>query len=147
MGQYLGVENAIAADIQPDRPGRLTFTRRQRISRADDFAAAYAANARQARGPLVVFTRPNGLPVARLGLSVPRRVGGAVQRNAIKRRLREAFRLLQHECPAGYDLVIAVRPHEIAPMERYRECLESAWRTLDREWAKRARKAQEREGE
>ncbi len=138
------MENAIGADIQPDRPRRLKFTRRQRLSRADDFAAAYAAKARQARGPLVIFARPNGLPVARLGLSVPRRVGGAVERNAIKRRLREAFRLLQHERPAGYDLVIAVRPHGVVALDEYREMLGSAWAALDREWLKRARNAQER---
>lgn len=136
---------AITIDPAPaPAPRRLTFTRRQRLSRSTDFAAVYAANARQARGPLVIFARPNDLPVARLGLSVPRRVGGAVKRNAIKRRLREAFRLLQHDCPAGYDLVIAVRPHETGTTDRYQELLDAAWRALDREWLKRAKKAQER---
>lgn len=47
----------------------------------------------------------------RLGLSVPRKVGGAVVRNRVRRRIREAFRTLQGLHTAGVDLVIVVRPH------------------------------------
>jgi len=47
---------------------------------------------------------------ARLGLTVPRAVGGAVLRNRIKRRLREAFRLHQAEFTSGWDIVLNPRP-------------------------------------
>lgn len=51
---------------------------------------------------------PTGTP--RLGLTVSRRVGGAVVRNRVKRRLREWFRQHRSGCPAGKDLVIIARP-------------------------------------
>jgi ribonuclease P protein component len=57
------------------------------------------------------LARPNGLGHPRLGLTVPRRVGKAVRRNRLKRLLREAFRLNQHELPQGMDYVVLVRPH------------------------------------
>ena len=56
-----------------------------------------------------MWVATNGLPHPRLGLIVGRRHGGAVQRNRLKRVLREAFRLSQHDLPAGYDLVCTPR--------------------------------------
>lgn len=55
--------------------------------------------------------RPAGLatPAARLGLSVSRRIGNAVARNAWKRRLREAFRVARQQIPAGQDYLVVVR--------------------------------------
>lgn len=46
---------------------------------------------------------------ARLGLTVPRAVGGSVERNRIKRRLREAFRLHRAELDPGWDIVLNPR--------------------------------------
>ena len=58
------------------------------------------------------MARPNDLKYYRLGLSIGRAVGGAVQRNRLKRLLREAFRLIEPELPRKadgtcYDLVLA----------------------------------------
>ena len=77
-------------------------------------------------GPIVICGRPNGLAYNRLGLSVPRRVGKAVGRAGIKRRLREAFRLGQHDGPVGYDLVVVVRPHERLSVAEYRKLVYDA---------------------
>lgn len=46
---------------------------------------------------------------ARLGVSVGRRIGGAVQRNKVKRAIRESFWDLAGELPAGHDYVIVAR--------------------------------------
>jgi len=116
---------------------RLTFRKRHRLSRARDYQAVYREGVRKGRGPFVLFVRPNGLDHSRLGLSIPRRVGNAVQRNRIKRRLREVFRLRRHEAPGGYDLVIAVRPHEALALAEYDRLLLEAWRAADRVWLKR----------
>lgn len=101
----------------------LKFTRDMRLTHTRQFRAVYDGGVRAFMGPLVVWGLPNGLDHCRLGLAVPRHVGGAVARNRIKRRLRECFRLLQDELPAGYDLVITVRRHAPLPLEDYREAL------------------------
>ena len=46
----------------------------------------------------------------RLGLAVSRQLGGAVERNRIKRRLRAAFEQIQSDLPAGNDYVLIARP-------------------------------------
>ena len=61
------------------------------------------------RGPALP-TRGPAVSGSRLGLSVSRKVGGAVRRNRVKRLLREAFRLNQHRMSTGYDLVAYPRP-------------------------------------
>ena len=127
------------ATAQPDSP-RLTFRKRHRLSRSLDYQAVYREGVRKGRGPFVLFVKPNGLEHCRLGLSIPRRVGNAVQRNQIKRRLREVFRLHQSEAPGGYDLVVAVRPHEALPYSEYQKLLLDAWRAADQTWRKRSQK-------
>jgi len=52
---------------------------------------------------------PNGLPYCRLGLAVSRKVGNAVVRNKIKRRLREIFRKQLKDRPLQYDFVVVAR--------------------------------------
>jgi ribonuclease P protein component len=121
---------------QPEA-GALTFRKRHRISHALDYQSAYKEGVRKGRGPFVLFVRPNDLGHSRLGLSLPRRVGGAVKRNLIKRRLREVFRLHQHDVPGGYDLVVAVRPHEILSYEEYRKLMLDAWTAAEKTLRKR----------
>lgn len=131
---------------------RLTFRPRHRLMHARQFQALYRRGVRHAAGPLVVFAAPNDLSHPRLGLSVGRRVGGAVRRNRVKRLLREAFRRVQHELPgrspsapersAGdgggwYDYVVTVRPHEDAPLEVYMRWLLQAAGKLHAEWSRR----------
>lgn len=115
----------------------LHFRRRHRLSGARAYQAVYQARLRKHRGPLTVYARPNDLDHPRLGLSVAARVGGAVTRHTIKRRLREAFRLLQHEIRRPLDLVINVQPHEPLPMDEYSRLLSSAWQALDEECRRR----------
>jgi len=102
------------------------------------FKAVYDANLREARGPLLVFALPNELCHPRLGLSVSRRVGTAPRRNAIKRRLREAFRFMQHDLPRGYDLIIVVRPHEPLLLADYQRLLSGLMTKLHRRWEQEA---------
>ena len=63
------------------------------------------------RGKLFsVHAFPNGHDNPRLGLSVSRKVGNAVTRNAVRRRLREVFRACTSEVPGDLDLVVSARP-------------------------------------
>ncbi len=104
---------------------RMRFPPRLRVRKRRDFQRAFAEGRRAHDGPLVVWVMPNGLDVTRLGLIVSRKHGGAVRRNRLKRILREAFRLSQHDLPPGYDLLIA-------PQRGMHMCLEDCILSLVR---------------
>ncbi|MCC7145455.1 MAG: ribonuclease P protein component [Phycisphaeraceae bacterium] len=108
---------------QTPSSSRLKFPASRRLSGRRAFAAVYDLRLRKTLGPLTVYARANQLPHSRLGLSVSSRVGKAVTRNRIKRLLREAFRLNQHQLPTGYDWVIVVRPHEPLKLDAYADLL------------------------
>jgi ribonuclease P protein component len=57
---------------------------------------------------LAVRSTPNDVALSRFAYAVPRRVGGAVVRNRVRRRLREILKTLP--CLEGFDVVISVRP-------------------------------------
>jgi ribonuclease P protein component len=82
--------------------------RASRLRRRSDFSAAYQRGRAWSNELLAVRVLANGLPVSRFGFAVGKRVGKAVERNRVKRRLREIVRSLD---PAGgWDVVIIARP-------------------------------------
>lgn len=94
------------------RPIDQRFGRSLRLTKALEFQRVLKRRATAADTTLTVFALPNNLTVSRLGLSISRRVGGAVVRNRWKRRVREAFRQHRGELPIGYDFV--VMPRDVA---------------------------------
>src|SRR4051812_17504578 len=91
------------------------FPREFRIRSQRDFERVYGARIYASDDVLVINGDSSGLPHSRLGLSVSRKVGGAVVRNRWKRLIREAFRLSREELPLGIDLI--VRPQKDARSE------------------------------
>ena len=58
---------------------------------------------------VVVYCRRNGKTVNRLGITVSKKIGGAVERNLVRRRLKEIYRLGEDKLAPGYDIVIVAR--------------------------------------
>lgn len=135
-----------AASDAPRVPGdarRFTFRKRHRLAHAREFQAAFAAKLRKSAGPLTVFLNPTDHAEPRLGLSIGRRVGGAVTRNALKRQIREAFRHVRTELPtppnrASYDIVVSARAHDPLDQSAYQRLLTDAVARAHREHERRA---------
>jgi ribonuclease P protein component len=84
---------------------------RGRLSRSAEFERVYRQGRSVANRHLVLYTFPNAATERpRLGLSVSRKVGGAVERNKVKRLLREAFSHAENELLSGQDVVVVARP-------------------------------------
>ncbi len=90
------------------------FLAKYHVRRGADFKRAYDRKCAASDQVMLVFGVPNGLPYSRIGLSVSRKVGGAVLRNRWKRLIREAFRLRREALPTGLDLVIIPRRQPVS---------------------------------
>ena len=93
--------------------GRAGRGKRSRLSRSADFDRVYREGRSHASRHLVVYAFPRTSESEdgpRLGVSVGRKVGGAVERNRMKRLLREAFWAASETLPEGYDFVLVARP-------------------------------------
>lgn len=82
----------------------------ERLRRTADFDRLRREGKRFSHRMLSASVLPNELPHNRYGLVVSSRVGKAVQRNRLRRQLREAIRSVQKDLQAGYDVVLVARP-------------------------------------
>jgi ribonuclease P protein component len=113
-----------AARVSGSAPRR---PKRGRLSRSAEFERVYRQGRSLGNRHLVLYVFPRGETSAaarelsagpRMGLSVSRKVGGAVERNRVKRLLREAFALEAERLPADTDVVVVARPEARELAER-----------------------------
>jgi ribonuclease P protein component len=102
--------------------------RRSRLLRSADFEKTLRSGRRAASPYLALFVSDNELGRPRVGLAVSRKLGNAVIRNRIKRRLRELVRPLLRRAEGGCDVVIVARARAVdAEFGRLRQEIEMLW--------------------
>ena len=79
------------------------------LKKNHEFRRLYSKGKSVASASLVCYCRIHGGSGNRLGLTVSNKIGNAVVRNRIRRRLREIYRLHEHECRRGCDIILVAR--------------------------------------
>jgi ribonuclease P protein component len=109
---------------------RSRFGPRRRLRTAAEFDAVFKRGVRLGGRLFLLVVAPNAVKVDRLGLAVSRRVGGAVERNRVRRLLRESFRRTERVGEVGLDLVVVA----------HRELVSCGQGEVDRELRERYRR-------
>jgi len=94
------------------------------------FRRLYATSG-QANGYLVLYARPNRLGINRVGITAGKKLGHAVVRNRVRRRLREVYRLNEDKFTPGWDIVVVARSR----------CIDADFRKLTSAYLSLAEKA------
>jgi ribonuclease P protein component len=99
------------------------FRKAQHLRRPADFRRVYDRRCFVRNKDLTVYGCLNDLALTRVGFSVSRKIGNAVERNRLRRLYREAFRLVQQHLPAGMDFVLIPRSATRADLDSLKEAL------------------------
>ena len=86
-----------------------TLPRASRVRTRGEFLSIQRTGKRLGTRHFLLMHRLGAAPAARLGITVTRKIGGAVTRNHVKRAVREAFRRTRTDLPVGLDLVVIAR--------------------------------------
>lgn len=109
-----------------------TYTRELRLLTPADFQAVFAnPPVKAVTAELTMLATPNSLGHARVGVTISKkRAKKAVDRNRIKRKIRETFRLTQHQLPS-FDIIVIAKPGITAlDATQLQERLDYLWRTI-----------------
>ena len=90
-------------------PGGERFPKSLRLRTRPEFLRVQDQGQKITQGPMLLLALKNGRPETRLGITVSSKVGNAVVRVALRRRLRELFRRRRSEWPGGLDVVLIAR--------------------------------------
>ncbi len=107
--------------VLADAEVRQSLSREEKLRNSEDFKRAYLQGKRIRLPGLTIIIVRSPLPYCRIGISVTRKFGKAIERNRVKRLIRELFRRNKQVFPPGHDLVFIP----------YRRCLSLGWRGLE----------------
>ena len=125
--------------MPPVHPNR--FRPHEHLRRPSDFRRVYERRRSASDEWLLVYGCANGLEYARVGFSVSRKVGGAVQRTRLRRLYREAYRLTRSELPVGLDLILIPRSSREPPLQDLRRSLARLAAQIERQLAREAKRS------
>lgn len=110
------------------------FPRSHRLCRQADYRNVFDNPQKHSTRFFTILYRPNGLSHARLGLAIPKKtIKRAVDRNLLKRQIREGFRLRQHVL-GSFDIVVLVKRQVVSiPRENWLKNQQNLWIVLFRE--------------
>jgi len=80
-----------------------------KLKNSEEFQSVYKEGVRKNSRSFVIFLLANGRDHSRVGLTTPRKIGAAVERNRIRRRIREILRTAWPILPRGFDIVVNPR--------------------------------------
>ena len=111
---------------------RFRFIPSMHLRRPQDIERIYDSGLKAGDSHLLIFAMRNGLAETRMARSVSRKHGCAVRRNLKRRRLREAFRLTQHQLPAGLDLILIPRQRDDSTLKDFQRSLKTLVERLEK---------------
>ena len=118
--------------VREGSPNRLqAFGKEERVRKRQDYLRIYEQGTRRYSQRFTIIICPNPTGIRRLGMTVSKKAGNAVQRNRIKRLLREFFRLNKFRLPAAQDVVIIAKKG-ILPLTYSDVCTELESRLINR---------------
>jgi ribonuclease P protein component len=115
-----------SANLRPQ-----AFGKEERVRKRQDYLRIYEQGTRRYSQRFTIITCRNPTGIRRLGMTVSKKAGNAVQRNRIKRLLREFFRLNKLRLPAAQDIVIIAKKG-ILPLTYSDVCTELESRLISR---------------
>ncbi len=90
-----------------------SFPKRERLRKRREFLRVEATKVRRlVTEHIIILAAPNSMEHARIGITASKRIGSAVERNRIKRLLREIYRRHKEIFPPGYDIVLIARKRD-----------------------------------
>ena len=108
-----------------------TLPRSARIRGRNDFRRIFGRKLRVSDRWITLYADLGSAGHVRLGIAASRRLGNAVQRNRIKRLVREAFRRLRHELPVGTDWVVIPKPGSEPSLDELQQSMRQLARRLE----------------
>ncbi len=93
--------------------GDFSFRKKERITKKSEFQTIIKDGIRYTTKNFVIIIHQNNRDLRRLGISVSKKVGGAVKRNRVKRLVREFFRLNKDQLPESKDFLFVAKPGSI----------------------------------